>query len=375
VIFYNLRVLRWISGCSFWLLFLPGNLTKSQTLKSLLAGADKDGYVGSKACATCHSDIARTYATTPMANASGVVSANANGQPEPGSFQQNSTGAEYRILKEPGGLYFEYDRTLPPGTRISGKKRLDYFVGSDTHSRGYIFEQGGRLFQAPVAFYTKRHQWDVAPGYETEKKIFLGRQVEEGCLNCHASGIGLQPDGKSVSVESPFREGAIACERCHGPGEAHIQNILAGKGPDKIAIVNPAKLAPERRDSICAQCHLSGEARIDKPGKSDRTFRPGDELADHIVPFVWSSPDPKEFKVIGHFEGLWQSRCKRMGGDKLWCGTCHNPHVTVDPAQKAAYYREKCFTCHTEASFPRTASRPTAGSGPAPRPGRRKPGP
>jgi hypothetical protein len=28
---------------------------------------------------------------------------------------------------------------------------------------------------------------------------------------------------------------------------------------------------------------------------------------------------------------------------KLWCGTCHNPHETQ---QRAAYFRDRCLSCH-----------------------------
>jgi len=39
-------------------------------------------------------------------------------------------------------------------------------------------------------------------------------------------------------------------------------------------MVNPAKLDAARRDSICEQCHLAGEARVEKPGKQLAVFRP-----------------------------------------------------------------------------------------------------
>jgi predicted CXXCH cytochrome family protein len=45
-------------------------------------------------------------------------------------------------------------------------------------------------------------------------------------------------------------------------------------------------------------------------------------------------------------ENLAQSACKRASGDKLWCGTCHDPHTAPEPAEKAAYFRGKCLSCH-----------------------------
>jgi Flp pilus assembly protein TadD len=240
----------------------------------------------------------------------------------------------YSVTGQDGKPQLHFRKRMADGTTLEGSKVLTYYIGSGTHGRGFIFEEQGQAFQTPVAYYGVGHGWDVAPGYEDESVIFLGRKVETACLSCHTSG------SKPGEL---FEEGAVSCERCHGPGEQHAKSV-------RSAIVNPRKLDPERRDSICAQCHLTGETRVVKPGRSETTFRPGDLLGDHVVPFVWSSPDKAEFKVVGHFEGLWQSKCKRMSGDKLSCLTCHDPHIKVADNEKSAYYRQKCLGCHEQAS-------------------------
>jgi predicted CXXCH cytochrome family protein len=110
-------------------------------------------------------------------------------------------------------------------------------------------------------------------------------------------------------------------------------------------MVNPVKLAAAARDSVCAQCHLSGEVRVSKPGKEDKALTPGGLLADELAVFVRAG-SPSDLRVTSHVENLAQSACKRASGDKLWCGTCHDPHTTPEPAAKAAYFRGKCLTCH-----------------------------
>jgi tetratricopeptide (TPR) repeat protein len=50
--------------------------------------------------------------------------------------------------------------------------------------------------------------------------------------------------------------------------------------------------------------------------------------------------------VTGHVEKLAQSACRRAAGDKLWCGTCHDPHVVPKPAERIAWFRSKCQACH-----------------------------
>jgi tetratricopeptide (TPR) repeat protein len=115
-------------------------------------------------------------------------------------------------------------------------------------------------------------------------------------------------------------------------------------------MIDPAKLAPDRRDSICAQCHLSGEVRIPRAGP-DKSFRPGDLLSDSLVVFEWSgNPD---MNVTSHFERLAESACKKASGDRLWCGSCHDPHRAPPAAERAAFYRAKCLQCHQPADCDR----------------------
>src|SRR6185295_16366954 len=90
----------------------------------------------------------------------------------------------------------------------------------------------------------------------------------------------------------PFEEGGVACVRCHGPGEAHIRKMRAGDAASGASIINPAKLAPEMRDSICAQCHLSGEMRVMKPGRDWTSYQPGARLADSVTVFVRAGGAP-----------------------------------------------------------------------------------
>jgi hypothetical protein len=90
---------------------------------------------------------------------------------------------------------------------------------------------------------------------------------------------------------------------------------------------------------------LSGEVRVSKPGKEGKALTPGGLLADDLTVFVRAG-SPSDLRVTSHVENLAQSACKRTSGDKLWCGTCHDPHTTPEPGEKAAYFRGKCLSCH-----------------------------
>src|SRR5262249_46980908 len=88
-----------------------------------------------------------------------------------------------------------------------------------------------------------------------------------------------------------------------------------------------------------------GEVRVAKPGKDGKGMIPGGLLADDLTVFVRAGFS-SELRVTSHVENLDQSACKRASGDKLWCGTCHDPHTVPEPAQKAADFRGKCLSGH-----------------------------
>jgi tetratricopeptide (TPR) repeat protein len=267
-----------------------------------------------------------------MASSSGVAGrafpVEALGQP---SLTYTRSGFRYRISRSDGAYWLEFKKISDGLTR--GKKPLAWFVGSGTAARSYLLSAGGFLYEAPVAYYSAAAIWNLAPGYDGYAYPYLTRPILPGCLNCHASFLAVVPGTQNRFAAEPFGEGGVTCERCHGAGEAHIRGDRS--------IVNPAQLSPGRRDDICAQCHLSGDVRVMRAGARWDTYRPGDRLADSVTVFVRAGTEPG-MRVTSHFEKLAQSACKRMAGDRLWCGSCHDPHDT--PAASA--FRQKCLNCH-----------------------------
>jgi predicted CXXCH cytochrome family protein len=113
-------------------------------------------------------------------------------------------------------------------------------------------------------------------------------------------------------------------------------------------IVNPAKLDPERRDSVCQQCHLSGEVRIQRAG-SALEFRAGEKFSEWAIAFAREG-SAAQMSVTSHGANLAESACRRASGDRMWCGSCHDAHYSPPAAEKAAWFRTKCLACHTPAS-------------------------
>lgn len=311
--------------------------------------APANDYVGSAACATCHAGVYQSYSATPMARSSGRVRQDDFRENLAASqFRHEQSGAHYRIRKEQGGVWLLFERQSPEG-QIRGERRLEYFIGSGAVARSYLFSLDGFLFQSPVTYYSAQGRWDMSPGYELSTTVSLTRPIQTECLQCHASRLQPVKGTQNRYDGAPFLENGVSCERCHGPGRTHVAKMNAGELQGSREIINPARLAPARRDSVCAQCHLTGEEQVTKAGRSLADFRPGDLLSDHAVSFVWAPAPTEGLTVTSHVEKFAQSRCKQASGDRLWCGSCHDAHSVPAPPQRASYFRQKCLACHQNA--------------------------
>ena len=239
-------------------------------------------------------------------------------------------GTDCKMSPAPSGFLFEFSRREPA---VSASRALDWFIGSGHVGRNYLYARDGFLFQAPISYYSLAGRFAASPGYQQKPTIELTRPVTTACLQCHASR--LQPVAGTANRfgAEPFLEGGVSCERCHGPGQQHVER--AGQG----VMVNPAKLPPARRDSICAQCHLTGAARVARVDPAQR-YRPGDRLSDSIAVFVWGGSGAAATSATNHFEQLASSACQRVAGAKLWCRTCHPVHG------KAVEVKTVCLGCH-----------------------------
>jgi len=298
--------------------------------------SDNSGYVGNQACAKCHAQIYESYMRTAMANASGPATENLIA----GEFTHKLSGVHYKIATENGKVVLTFDR--PGDPFVHGEREFLYYIGQGRRGRTYLFSTDGFLFESPVNWYADRHLWDMAPAYGSSPTMPLNLPATTSCMHCHLSGVRAPLAGSdNLYPDPPFFFSGVTCERCHGPGAAHALN---GTAP----IVNPSKLSPTLRDQVCMQCHLEGNAAIERAGKHIYEFRPGDDLSSFVRYYVLTGNVPPGLRATSQFEALAESGCKKKSGDALTCTTCHDPHQSVSPENRAAYFRVECVSCHGE---------------------------
>jgi len=254
----------------------------------------------------------------------------------PADFVHQKSGVHYRIYSDQGKVWLSFER--PNDATVRGKRELLYYIGSGRRGRSYLFAVDGFLFESPVNWYSDRQQWDMAPAFGNATEMPMNLPAFASCLHCHVSGMRSPLAGTENHYPSPpFSDAGVTCERCHGPGAAHV------KGG---AIVNPGKLDAGRRDAVCMQCHLEGKAAIERPGRHIYDYRPGDQLSDFIRYFVFADQQDSGLGAVSQFEALAQSACKKKSGDAMSCTSCHDPHREPSAAERVSYYRQKCLACH-----------------------------
>lgn len=279
-------------------------------------------------CASCHRAIAESFAKTPMAQSSGPVTSI-----PPGEYRHAPSQTTYRIASDG-----KVDIRTPAQTAA---QMLAYFIGSGAHGQSYLFLRAGKLFQAPVTHYSGRG-WAMSPGYEQDTNSDWTRSVDRDCLWCHASSARPIFGTVNQYADPPFAQNGVTCERCHGDARDHALD------PRRLPF-NPVKLEPRARNDTCRQCHMIGTARTNKPGRSFYEYVPGRRL-DEMVTYQTAPQERRsDLKVTGHFERLAMSKCQIASGEKLWCGTCHNPH----PVRTGTDLNQPCLTCHTPATCQR----------------------
>lgn len=294
------------------------------------------------ACAKCHRSIYNTYLLTPMANASGAA-----GQKfAPGSFTHTQAHVDYALEKVGGKPVLEWRNNNAPGD--SGQRSLTYFLGSGHLGTTWLYSVNGYLFESPVAWYSATGRYDMKPGLSNATGMLPGLPMQSDCMRCHMSSVQpSDPDTINRYSGLPFLHAGITCEACHGDATAHLKS--GGKTP----VIDLARLAPEKRDSICISCHLEADITVERAGHSMLNFKPGDSIADYLAFYTYTKSDPLA-RGVSEVEQFNQSMCKRTSGDRMSCTTCHDPHFRPAPSQRVTYFRSKCLVCHGTPSFAST---------------------
>ena len=315
-------------------------------------GLAEPGYIDSRVCATCHRSIAESYARTGMGRSFRV--------PGPadqleGAYYHTASDTYFQMIRR-DGRYFQRQYQIGfDGKRTNElEKQVDYVVGSGNHSRTYLHRTSrNTLIELPLAWYAEKGgTWAMNPGYDRPDHQGFRRIAGYDCLFCHNAYSEIPPAAGTTDPVFASQPEGIDCQRCHGPGDRHVQAARSRGTAEAIraAIVNPARLTPERQMEVCLQCHLETTSfplpnSIVRFEREPFSYRPGEPLADFRLHFDKDRDDDR-FEIAGAAYRLRKSQCFLKSGGALQCTTCHDPHTAG--AAPVQHYVSVCRQCHSQ---------------------------
>jgi hypothetical protein len=299
------------------------------------AAADDADYLGAAACAACH----RTQYES---------------QTRSGHARALSPAAEHPLASRLEGIETRLDGSFQYGMERAGNTLLFHVRQDDAARRqeaarqqvvDWAFGAGDQAvtfvsrvdedFYAELrtSFYPRlglaltpghqnQHPTGVSEALGVRYRIFSPRSEMLSCFGCHSTG--LPSLGEDFAIRPA--ELGVRCESCHGAGRRHSELIAQGElGAARSVIGNPSRLEASAQMEFCGQCH--------RPPASDG------------VAIDWSDA----WNVRHQPVYLTRSRCFQESAGGLTCKSCHDPH---EPLRRndAAFYNEKCVTCHSAAS-------------------------
>ncbi|MCX6592696.1 MAG: multiheme c-type cytochrome [Acidobacteria bacterium] len=266
---------------------------------------------GNSACAPCHANEVARHARSGHGRALRPAA--------PDDHLQGLTHAEAN------GTRYRY----PAGNRVEIAKGgeslqavFDWAFGSGLYGITYVGQREGRWVEHRLTYYLDSKTADFTPGHRRTPPATLidalgvRQSVADArrCFGCHATGV--QPGDEATGPDLKQMVPGVQCERCHGPGAAHV------KAPTAKNVLNPGRFPARQQVLICGECHRT-------PPAQNASREP--ELDD---------PLSVRFQPVG----LMASNCFQKSG-KLSCLTCHDAH-DAPQRKNAAFYDAKCVGCH-----------------------------
>jgi predicted CXXCH cytochrome family protein len=296
-------------------------MTPAAAATTVAAPPAHQHYVGSAACQSCHASVYARWSQTRMAN----------------------------IVRDPSGHpdAFLPDFSKPDPLLTFTKDDVALIYGSRWKQR-YFKKVGDDYFVFPA-------QWDVA--HKIWRRYFVPngadwwatlyppdnfqRPTSALCDGCHSVNFDIATHDKT--------EWNVGCERCHGPGEAHVAK------PTRDNILDPARFDYVHASDTCIQCHSQGQPLTNPIQGKYYDWPVGYDVGKNLKDY-WKLEDHKLGDLtFTHFPDGTAHKNRMQGNDfvnslmyarGVTCFSCHDPHGSDNVAMVRKPGNALCLDCH-----------------------------
>ncbi|MGH6623608.1 MAG: cytochrome c3 family protein, partial [Burkholderiaceae bacterium] len=326
-------------------------------------------FVGSTACAACHSKETAAWQSSDHRLAMQHASADAVlGNFNDATFRH--AGVESRFFKR-DGRYFV--RTDGPDGKLTDFE-VKYTFGARPLQQYLIEFPDGRLQALSIA-------WDTRPASEGGQRwfhLYGNEKIDHRdelhwtrgqqnwnfmCADCHSVDLRKGYDAATNRFASTWKDLTVGCEACHGPGSTHVawaagkDASVAHKGltvtldqrrgvawPIDPATGNARRSTDKKSDAeieVCAQCHA-------RRSQIAEGYHAGKAFLDHYRPALLTPPlyyaDGQQRDEVFTWGSFLQSKMYAKG---VTCSDCHEPHSLKLRAEGNAV----CAQCHLSTKY------------------------
>jgi predicted CXXCH cytochrome family protein len=289
-------------------------------------------YVGSLACAKCHSTIYERWKKTPMAN----------------------------VVRDPRDHPEVIIPDLATNTVAKFTKDQIAFVYGSLWKQRYFTKRGDDYFPLPAQWDVKHRQWRpyfVANGTDWWTAFYppdnMQRPTGPTCDGCHSVDYNIHTNAVA--------EWNVGCERCHGPGSVHVERPLRDN------ILNPSHMDYVRANDTCIQCHSQGRPPNNPIEGKYYDWPVGYQVGLNLADFWRLEEHTLGETTFTHFADGSAHKNRMQGNDfvqsvmyrrGVTCFSCHDVHGTGQYSQLRKPVNQICLDCHAPLSLygPRTAT-------------------
>jgi len=193
--------------------------------------------------------------------------------------------------------------------------------------------------------------------------IPYSRSGADTCLACHGNDV-VNPifktrHGVPTDSRSPFGQGQLQCEACHGPGGTHAGRVRRGQErPSVIRFTTDSATSVETQNGMCLGCHEADAGLAWHGGPHD-----DNEVSCAGCHQLHTADDPV-LRTSTQAEKCYDCHAFRKSDSlkayshplregKMACTSCHSPHGATTELQLVRQtVNDTCFQCHAEKRGP-----------------------